>query len=45
MSLFLVVVYRATILYLIEQGNPSATWTSVTGGAGELGLAGVTNIS
>jgi len=37
--------YRATIPYLIEQGNPNATWTLITGGAGELGLAGVTAVS
>lgn len=37
--------YRATIPYLLEQGNPNATWTLVTGGAGELGVAGVTAIS
>ncbi|KIX06340.1 uncharacterized protein Z518_04316 [Rhinocladiella mackenziei CBS 650.93] len=37
--------YRATIPYLIEQGNPHATWTLITGGAGEAGSAGVTAIS
>ena len=45
MSFSSVVAYRATIPYLIEQGNPNATSTHVTGGAGELGLAGVTAIS
>jgi hypothetical protein len=45
MSLFLVVAYRATISYLIEQGNLNATWTLVTGRSSELGLAGVTAIS
>lgn len=39
------VAYRATIPYLLEQGNPNATWTLVTGGAGEWGLAGVTAVS
>jgi len=37
--------YRATIPYLIEQGNPNSTWTLITGGAGELGFAGVTAVS
>ena len=39
------VAYRATIPYLIEQSNPDSTWTLVTGGAGEFGVAGVTAIS
>lgn len=42
---FVLVAYRATIPYLIEQSNPHATWTLITGGAGELGVAGVTAIS
>ncbi|KAL7948024.1 hypothetical protein V8C42DRAFT_316435 [Trichoderma barbatum] len=37
--------YRATIPYLISQGYPNATWTLVTGSAGDLGFAGVTAIS
>lgn len=37
--------YRATIPYLIDQGYPNATWTLVTGSAGDLGFAGVTAIS
>lgn len=40
----LTVAYRATIPYLIEQGNPNSTWTLVTGGAGDLGFAGVTAV-
>ncbi|RFU75517.1 nadp-binding [Trichoderma arundinaceum] len=37
--------YRATVPYLIDQGYPDATWTLVTGSAGDLGFAGVTAIS
>ncbi|EXJ83702.1 hypothetical protein A1O1_07326 [Capronia coronata CBS 617.96] len=37
--------YRATIPYLLEQGNPHSTWTMVTGGAGRSGVAGVTAVS
>lgn len=36
------VAYRATIPYLIAQGNPSSTWTLITGGAGEYGSMGAT---
>lgn len=39
------VAYRATVPYLIEQGNPNATWTLITGGAGDFGIAGVTAVS
>ena len=31
--------------YLLEHGGPNATWTLITGGAGEHGLAGVTALS
>ncbi|KEF60375.1 uncharacterized protein A1O9_01935 [Exophiala aquamarina CBS 119918] len=37
--------YRATVPYLLEQGDPNATWTVVTGGAGTYGSHGVTAIS
>ena len=30
---------------MLEQAKPEATWTLITGGAGEVGLAGVTGIS
>ena len=38
------VAYRATLPYLLSLGTP-ATWTLVTGGTGESGLAGVTATS
>lgn len=37
-----IVAYRATMPYLIEQGNSNATWTLITGAAAELGGYGVT---
>ncbi|KEF52255.1 uncharacterized protein A1O9_11495 [Exophiala aquamarina CBS 119918] len=37
--------YRATIPFLVEQGDANATWTLVTGGAGNQGIGGVTGIS
>ncbi|KND92206.1 hypothetical protein TOPH_03075 [Tolypocladium ophioglossoides CBS 100239] len=37
--------YRATIPYLLAQGDPKATWTLVTGGAGDYGIAGVTAVA
>jgi hypothetical protein len=44
-SYFLEVAYHTTIPYLIEPGNSYDIWTLITGGAGELGLAGITAVS
>ena len=40
-----IVAYRATVPYLLEQANPKATWTLITGGAGEVGYAPATAVS
>ncbi|KAI9147166.1 hypothetical protein HJFPF1_13198 [Paramyrothecium foliicola] len=38
MSLDYFLAYRATIPYLIEQGNPNSTWTTCTGAQGDWGV-------
>lgn len=37
--MFLTVAYRATVPYLLEQGQKDSTWTLMTGAAGEAGVS------